>query len=395
MNDKIYRRTKKIIVVLLLAIIPLITMGYAALSTTLNISSDSIIIDPLTLYHVLEREASVGTYARPYSGAHQDSLNDTGEYDIYHWYAASDDAAAQIKNKNNVIFGGFCWQMIRTTDTGGVKLLYNGEPINGQCLSSRTTHKGIIGTDGTSMALNSSYVYGSNFDYDSTNNTFVVRDNLMTKIWSDANNHVLIGKYSCLNGSDTTCSTLYQINGYMNSTTGYVTSYTIGDTVNYSEIGTSPFNANPRSPAMVGYKFNTVYNYLTYTPTGNAYFGTGVTWDGTKYTLTSPVKITNDLTALSTHHYTCITDDLQECTEVGYVVYYTGTDNMYYIKLTDGVVSGTDALNTMLNDSAVNKYNSSIKGIIDNWFRLNLIEYEDYLEDTIYCNDRSIANLNG
>ena len=27
---------------------------------------------------------------------------------------------------NNVEFGGFCWKMIRTTDTGGIKLIYNG-----------------------------------------------------------------------------------------------------------------------------------------------------------------------------------------------------------------------------------------------------------------------------
>ncbi|MDO4730401.1 MAG: vWA domain-containing protein, partial [Candidatus Saccharibacteria bacterium] len=31
-------------------------------------------------------------------------------------------------NDNNIIFGGFCWYVIRTTETGGVKLLYNGTP---------------------------------------------------------------------------------------------------------------------------------------------------------------------------------------------------------------------------------------------------------------------------
>lgn len=34
---------------------------------------------------------------------------------------------------NNVIFAGYCWQIIRTTETGGVKLLYNGSPNGGQC----------------------------------------------------------------------------------------------------------------------------------------------------------------------------------------------------------------------------------------------------------------------
>ena len=35
---------------------------------------------------------------------------------------------------NNVVFGGKCWLVVRTTETDGVKLLYNGVPVNGQCL---------------------------------------------------------------------------------------------------------------------------------------------------------------------------------------------------------------------------------------------------------------------
>lgn len=34
---------------------------------------------------------------------------------------------------NNVIFANFCWKIIRTTNTGGVKLIYNGIPNNGIC----------------------------------------------------------------------------------------------------------------------------------------------------------------------------------------------------------------------------------------------------------------------
>ena len=29
-------------------------------------------------------------------------------------------------NKINVSFANYCWQIIRTTDTGGVKIIYNG-----------------------------------------------------------------------------------------------------------------------------------------------------------------------------------------------------------------------------------------------------------------------------
>ena len=34
---------------------------------------------------------------------------------------------------NRVIFANFCWRIVRTTETGGVKLIYDGVPSNGQC----------------------------------------------------------------------------------------------------------------------------------------------------------------------------------------------------------------------------------------------------------------------
>ncbi len=38
-----------------------------------------------------------------------------------------------VKN-NNVKFANYCWKMVRTTETGGIKLIYNGKPdSSGQC----------------------------------------------------------------------------------------------------------------------------------------------------------------------------------------------------------------------------------------------------------------------
>ncbi len=38
---------------------------------------------------------------------------------------------------NNVKFGGFCWKIVRTTETGGVKLIYNGSPdASGGCTNT-------------------------------------------------------------------------------------------------------------------------------------------------------------------------------------------------------------------------------------------------------------------
>ena len=77
-----------------------------------------------------------------------------------------------------------------------------------------------------------------------------------------------------------------------------------------------------------------------------------------------------------------------------YYVYYTNSLWAYYITLTGGK-SVSDALNEMLYANDVNKYDSTIKAYIDSWYENNLASYEDKLEDTVFCNDRSISKLNG
>lgn len=37
------------------------------------------------------------------------------------------------KVNNNIIFNNMCWKIIRTTETNGTKLIYNGVPTNGKC----------------------------------------------------------------------------------------------------------------------------------------------------------------------------------------------------------------------------------------------------------------------
>ena len=52
--------------------------------------------------------------------------NDT--YPIYYYRGDVDN--------NNIKFANFCWKIVRTTETGGIKLIYNGEPNrNGGCTS--------------------------------------------------------------------------------------------------------------------------------------------------------------------------------------------------------------------------------------------------------------------
>ena len=517
-----------------------------------------------TLYGVLQNEASVGTYAKEYVGDHQDSMNvSLSTKKIYHWWANNNTNGTAILDKNNVIFGGFCWQMIRTTDTGGVKLIYNGESENGKCLNTRSDHKGTLGTIDITKRLNSAYLYGDTFTYDTTNNTFTLEDNLITETWSDSTYRNLLGKYTCAS-EISTCTTLYQVNGYQDSNVAYVAGYTVGD-AKYSQIGEGRFNSNHRSPAMVGYMYNDVYNYnvkymensenmlsssslntsywyahnvawgspvanqynldnpyqvsstadypnlvgeytfrntsQTYTNTsvyyiaavnnttmyyitmnntgnhilsdfnrsytyGDSYTDNGngtytinnpttiniidwytgysnvgagkyvcrkavnntcsdlwyttsisattmyyikvsnvykyaksFTWDGSKYILDNATSVSfwdivdsTNQTSLNNAHYTCWNLS-GECTTISYIYALDG-NKLYYINITEGK-SVEDAFEEMLTSNNVNHYNSSIKGNIEAWYKKYMMPYDIYLEDVIYCNDRSIGNLGG
>ena len=247
---------------------------------------------PQSLYSVLEDAATEGTYAKKYTGDHHDSFTEEPSKDIYYWYGSDDTNGTAILDKNNVIFAGFCWQMIRTTDTGGVKIVYNGVPSDGQC-----------NNEGTAQ-----------------------------------------------------------------------------------QIGTSSFNPNYNSPAYVGYMYNpsTLITSKAYSAaTSGSLFGTGVTYSSGTYTLTN-TSTTYD----TTHHYTC-NNTTGTCSTVRYYYY----DN-YYIEISDGRTI-EEALEDMLSADNVNQTNSTIKTAIDNWYQSNMASYTSKLEDTIFCNDRSISNLGG
>ncbi|MBR7042343.1 MAG: hypothetical protein IKI04_02455, partial [Bacilli bacterium] len=300
----------------------------------------------------------------------------------------------KCSNKRNIIFNNMCWQMIRTTETGGIKMIYNGIPENGKCESTRSNQTGFVGTTGEIQQINSNYLYGSSFTYDITNNTFTLTDtNLAT--WSDSTYENLIGKYTCKNITGT-CTTLYNVNGYSTNNSAIITSYTIGST-NYASIGTSPFNANNRLHSMVGYMFNKAFPINTTQPGTTSYkYGNSFTYSNGTYTLSGTTKnISNwstGYTQLDNTHYTCW-NTTGTCSTISYI-YFVNETNASYINITDGK-NVNDILNDMLNNDNVNRYNSSAKGIIDAWYRENLSIKTNMLEDAVYCNARNITNYGG
>ena len=233
-----------------------------------------------------------GVYIR--SGTENDA------HPIYYYRGAVTD--------NNVLFGGFCWKIVRTTETGGIKLIYNGVPSNEECNNT-----------GTASQLASK----------------------------------------------------------------------------------AAFNTNYNSPADVGYMYGTRYTSSSGTGTG-WYYAPDVTYSNGTYTLTSKTisgttynvetKSAIDVTNLNYHHYTCGSSTETTCTSVRYV-YYVSRTTATYITLTNGK-KVEDVLSEMLTNSS-NENSSTIKTAIDTWYSTNMTSYTSMLEDTIFCNDRSIGTLNG
>ena len=79
--------------------------------------------------------ASTGIDFSKISGdTNSDNVIDNGE-GLYVRAGTEDDAYPVVYyrgniDNNNVYFGGYCWQIVRTTETGGIKMIYNGTNTN-------------------------------------------------------------------------------------------------------------------------------------------------------------------------------------------------------------------------------------------------------------------------
>ena len=464
------------------------------------------------LYHTIENRYNQDkTYLGLYTGEGADAYANP----VYYY-------KDNVEN-NNVLFGGFCWKIVRTTETGGVKIVYNGvqkdefetTPIDQSSYTNisndaiypytfDTSTKTWISTNKANSATGTltfmvdtvgdyylSYVMSSEAGYDKA------------KFYK---NGIALGDSNGYSGTQSGTISLtglttsdvikaeYSKDGSSSSGSDTVTfsiGKAVGDPVKScnniganSQIGTSAFNNDYNSPAYVGYMHNTIYPYSTKTIinstsfSGTKAYGDGATYASSKYTLTNAATLsvsssnistlvgkytcnsssttgtcsnlwyivgysgttiyyyslsggTTDGTTLAnkdyvfgssftytngsytlsdtvtlnsdtfitnksnvnTHHYTCLSSGTT-CSSIYYVYYIYNNGTPYYITLTGGK-SVNDALNEMLYADDVNTKDSTIKAYIDDWYENNLASYEDRLEDTVFCNDRSISSLNG
>ena len=83
---------------------------------------------------------------------------------------------------NRVIFANFCWRIVRTTETGGVKLIYDGVPSNGQC--NNTGDNSTIGSskfnENNNNAKYVGYMYGSSIDDETYTNESTIKKTIDT-----------------------------------------------------------------------------------------------------------------------------------------------------------------------------------------------------------------------
>ena len=81
-----------------------------------------------------------------------------GNTPVYYYRGDAD------KVNNNIIFNNMCWKIIRTTETNGIKLIYNGTPVDGKC-ETQTGETTQIGTSKFNESYDDNafvgYMYGT------------------------------------------------------------------------------------------------------------------------------------------------------------------------------------------------------------------------------------------
>ncbi len=304
---------------------------------------DGTVHEKLTLYKVLEDEAKSGGLAKEYTGSHKDSVVDDSNSKIYHYYATTDDEGTEIQNKNNVVFANTCWQMIRTTDTGGVKLLYNGAvDADGKCGTGRASHVGYTSSYTTRLASN--YYYGTSYTYDTSNKKFSLAGTVSAETWSDTTYQSLLGKYTCLSTTaDGTCSTLYYVDSYYSSVAALTISVQSG--LNYSVIGRGSFNSTTDVDTLegLGYMYNKKYESDSMDTTTEYYmdkltkstyywFATRYTYNANsqKYVLNSPYQVAESGLSGQTGKYTLGQSSSSAASAWVYQIMDATTDDNYF-----------------------------------------------------------------
>ena len=358
-------------------------------------------------------------------GVYMRAGTENNAYPIMYFRGAIDD--------NNVLFGGQCWKMIRTTDTGGVKMIYNGAqsankaPLqesdyniltNTGSMTYNSTEKAwaldITGTVGSSsspleisfnvpagsgyilvangvtstsgsMSISVSYPMGGNGTGNGGGNPYGLSQAISATLTSS--DVVKVTYYGT--GTSESPSTLYVKMVHPDATVGMGCDNNGESTQITVDVNNTPTNEFPfagtnmeRSIAFNGYMRGDVYLTKQNQTSASYLFGSGYTYNNETYTLTNTAS-----GFAATRRYTCF-NNTGTCT--GNVKYVTYKDNSWYnyMELENGVT-----FEQALVSMKTNTNDSTAKEMIDSWYEDNMTAYTNKLEDTIWCNDRSSADI--
>ena len=370
-------------------VIPFVVYALCSYDITVVLKGEIRDIKYPTLYDTVVGIADNNTCVVRYDGNVTDEVGKTVK--------ATNVYFDSCEGERNIIFGGYCWQVIRTTDTKGTKVMYNGKPENGKCLSSRNGVTGIR-AGSTRNTVNSNYLFGSSYTFDQNTGLFTIKDTYREE-YSKENISSFINKYSCFSESDT-CSQMYLVNGASFGNNNYVyTAYFYKDGFPYNFIGLMPFNSDQENISSVGYMFNE-QSPATRMIIGTKLFkySSSFTYDENtkKYTLTGDSQTIEDVTSssqLNNTRYTCLNES-GECEVLRYIVstFYStwAMSEITFIDLYDGD-GYIETMNKQIKADDINKYDSTIKMFVDDWYKDNLIAYGNKLENTVYCNNRETS----
>ena len=402
----------------------------------------------------------------PYNGT-----NGQGFYEYYK--TANDDMPIYYyrgNNSNSIKFGGQCFNILRTTDTGDVKLLYKG-PVdsNDVCTNSNSTISpsstftnysyyrpfngvnymyGVVEPSNNTIGFQreqymsawhyysnmGSYYYSDSITYDGRYYHLVNPSLISTTSSSDE----IVGKYFMTSGcsSSGTCSYVdvkYMVMGdggnsgsgmyYLTLTNGqtiedYKTpmyygndiidngdgTYTLDNAFSLSrydwilhakEITNYAYTCNSGSTTCTNPRYIYdcgSYYYRYFQLNDGVLFGNDFEWNDNKYVLKDTISLFDfktDYPRLNNYHYTC-SNTSGECTKLRYVYRVNTSPLTYsYLEFSNGK-DVDDYIEEIFNP--VN--NSLAKTAVDNWFASNMLDYQKYIRDTVYCNDRTFLSGN-
>ncbi|MBE6157335.1 MAG: hypothetical protein E7160_00855 [Firmicutes bacterium] len=229
MNNKI-----KILVMALVSVI-----GFNVLTDNVNAENKVSLYDSIKSKSVLDNKASKFVtsstginFALPAS-----TTNGKGVYTI----ASTKNSTYPINyyrgdvTDNNVLFGDSCWKIVRTTQTGGTKLVFNGPAKDGKCSNIASEDK-VLGsttnynygtlpfsgymvntevsagkiTTGSGATDNVGYIYGNDVEYG--NGKYTLKDTYQSEvdISAELENITSGHHYTCLSTEDN-CQEVYYI----------------------------------------------------------------------------------------------------------------------------------------------------------------------------------------